>query len=128
LCPIEKSRLLGKTAAFSSCHKFSKNYQIGSKSVPFPPANSPHNGYMPTPLFRNRICKLAALIATALFIPVLPYAGTDNGNGNGGQNNGNQNGHHKDPVVPETNPLCVLIPVAGAVMLFSAREFARRKG
>jgi hypothetical protein len=33
------------------------------------------------------------------------------------------------PTVPEVNPVWVLIPVAGAVLLFSARkQFPRRKG
>jgi hypothetical protein len=75
--------------------------------------------------------KLCALVAATL-IPVLSYAGTDNGNGNGGQNNGNQNGHNKGgnlpvPAVPEANAGWVLIPFFGAVLLFSARQLFRAK-
>jgi hypothetical protein len=32
------------------------------------------------------------------------------------------------PIVPETNSLWVLIPIAAAAMLFAARRFAQRKG
>ena len=62
-----------------------------------------------------------------LILPVLAYAGTDNGKGN----NGNQNGHDKGgapvPVVPETNTGWALVPFFGAVLLFSARELLRPK-
>jgi hypothetical protein len=76
--------------------------------------------------FLKRAGKVGALIAAAAILPVLAYAGTDNGNGNGGQNNGQQNGHkHKDPVVPEVNAAWVLIPFVGAVLLYSWRRFSR---
>jgi hypothetical protein len=75
--------------------------------------------------FLNHFCKGCALVAATLVLPVLAYAGTDNGKGNGGQNNGNQNG--KIPVVPETNAACVMIPFFGAVLLFSARQLFRAK-
>jgi hypothetical protein len=75
----------------------------------------------------NQLDKVCALAATILFLPVLGYAGTDNGNGNGGQNNGNQNGHHKIPVAPEANAAWVLVPFFGAVLLFSARQLFRPK-
>ena len=74
----------------------------------------------------NRFCKVGALLAATAMLPVLAYAGSDNGNGNGGKNNGNQNGHHKGPpAVPEVNTAWVLIPIAGAVMLYSWRRFSR---
>ena len=76
----------------------------------------------------RRICKICALLAATLVLPILAYAGTDNGNGNDGQNNGQQNGHHKDPpAVPEVNPAWVLLPISGVVMLLSWRRLSRAK-
>ena len=82
------------------------------------------------PQFHNRIGKVCALVAAALVLPVLAYAGTDNGNGNGGQNNGNQNGHHKGdvPSVPDGGPGILLVTTAiGAVLLFGAMQRSRAK-
>jgi hypothetical protein len=79
-----------------------------------------------TPL-QNHLRKLCALVAAALILPALAYAGTDNGKGNDGQNNGNQNGRDKVPVVPEANAGWVLVPFFGAVLLFSARQLFRAK-
>jgi hypothetical protein len=76
---------------------------------------------------QNRLRLACVLLATTLFLPVLAYAGTDNGKGNDGQNNGNQNGHNEIPVVPEANAGWVLIPFFGAVLLFSWRQFSRPK-
>jgi hypothetical protein len=73
---------------------------------------------MPGPRFYNRIGRVCAL-AAILLLPVLGYA--DPGNGA-------KNGHHKKhdpPVVPEVNTIWVLIPVAGAIMFFSARRLRR---
>jgi hypothetical protein len=75
----------------------------------------------------DRICKIFLSVATALILPALAYAGTDNGNGNGGQNNGYQNGHNKTPVVPEANAGWVLAPLIGVVLLLSWRQLARAK-
>jgi hypothetical protein len=93
--------------------------------------------------FLTRICKVFALAAATLILPVLTSAGTDNGKGNDGHNNGNQFGHHDDndrdsgrnndrgnpPVcaVPEANAGWVLIPFVGAVLFFSWRRFAPAK-
>ena len=76
------------------------------------------------PLSLKRISKLCALLAATATLSTLAYAGTDNGKGNDGQNNGQQNGH-KDPVVPEVNTVWVLVPIAGAVLLYSWRRFSR---
>lgn len=79
---------------------------------------------------RFPISRVCALVAAMLILPVLSYAGTDNGNGNGGQNHGKQNGKDKDPpvsVVPEANAVWVLVPFLGAVLLFSARQIFRPK-
>jgi hypothetical protein len=77
--------------------------------------------------FRNNVRKLSALVAACLIIPAVAYAGSDNGNGNGGQNNGNQNGKNKVPAVPEVNTTFVLIPVLGAVLLFSSVQALRKR-
>jgi hypothetical protein len=72
----------------------------------------------------KRVCRICALVAAALVLPVLAYAGTDNGKGNNGQNKG----HHKDPpVVPEVNPVWMLLPISGVVMLLSWRRISRAK-
>ena len=77
--------------------------------------------------FRNHVRKLSALVAACLIIPAVAYAGSDNGNGNGGLNNGNQNGRNKPPAVPEVNTALVLIPVLGAVLLFSTVQALRKR-
>jgi hypothetical protein len=81
----------------------------------------------------KRVCRPCAIVAVALILPALAYAGTDDGKGNNGQNNGQQNGHHhhkdpKDPpAVPEVNPIWLLLPISGAVMLLSWRQISRAK-
>ena len=77
--------------------------------------------------FLNRLGKICAVLAVTFILPVLGYAGTDNGTGNGGQNNGKQNGHDNIPVAPEPNVAWVLVPFFGAVLLFSARQLFRPK-
>jgi hypothetical protein len=79
--------------------------------------------------FVRRASKICALAAAAAALPIFAYAGTDNGQGNGGQNNGNQNGHHKNvPAVPEANAGWVLVPLVGAILLYSSwRQFSRAK-
>ena len=100
-------------------------------------------------IYRNAskgICKFCAVLAAALILPTLAYAGegrasgpgndnatvafagTDNGTGNNGQNNGHQYGHDKNvPVVPEVNPVWVLLPFTGAVLLLSWRRLSRAR-
>jgi hypothetical protein len=80
---------------------------------------------MKSGLFK-RLGKTCALVTASLILPVLAYAGTDNGKGNNGQNNGNQNGHH-DPVVAEVPTVWVLLPIVGAVLILSWRKFSRAK-
>jgi len=77
--------------------------------------------------FFTRVFRVWVLLAATALLPILAYAGTDNGKGNNGQNNGQQNGHHNIPVVPEANTVWVLIPVVGAVLLVSRRQFSRAK-
>jgi hypothetical protein len=88
--------------------------------------------YMSSFPSHDHLRKVCALSAAALILPVLAFAGTDNGQGNNGQNNGNQYGKGKndDPpvsAVPEANAGWVLIPFFGIVLLFSARQLFRGK-
>jgi hypothetical protein len=73
----------------------------------------------------KRVCKTCALVAAALTLPVLAYAGTDNGKGNSGQNNGKQNGHLAVP--EELSPVWMLLPISGVVMLLSWQRLSRAK-
>jgi hypothetical protein len=84
--------------------------------------------YMSSFPSHDHLRKVCALSAAALILPVLAFAGTDNGKGN----NGNQYGKGKndDPpvsAVPEANAGWVLIPFFGIVLLFSARQLFRGK-
>ena len=68
------------------------------------------------PRFHNRIGKVCALVATALILPALAYAGG---------NNNDQGGVH---TVPEGGPgIVLLITTFGAILLFSARRSSRAK-
>jgi hypothetical protein len=82
---------------------------------------------MKYPRFLDRVGKVCVLLAATLILPVLAYAGTDNGKGNNGQNIGKQNGHDNIPVVPEANAVWVLVPFFGAVLLYSWRRLSRAK-
>ena len=82
--------------------------------------------YMSSFHSHDHLSKVCALVAATLILPVLAFAGTDNGNGNNGQNNGNQYGRNI-PVVPEANTGIVLIPFFGAILLFSAYRLFRAK-
>ncbi len=92
----------------------------------------PNNPLMKFPRLQNHIPKIFAVVAASLMLPGLALAGTDNGKGNNVQNNGNQNGKTKngDPSVssvPEANPVIVLIPFVGAVLLVSSLQLLRRR-
>jgi hypothetical protein len=87
----------------------------------------PNNHLMKYPQLENHIRKTFALVAAALILPALAYAGTDHGKGNDGQNNGKQNGRDNFPVVPEVNVGWVLVPFFGTVLFFSARRLFRGK-
>ena len=90
---------------------------------------------MTYPRFHTRISKVCALIAATAILPVLAYAGKDNGKGYTGDNDQHRWGDHDTdrdrgrdiPVVPEANAGWVLIPFFGAVLLFSWRQFSRSK-
>jgi hypothetical protein len=87
---------------------------------------------MKYPRLHDHIRKIFAVVAASLILPGLALAGTDNGKGNDGQNNGNQygKGKHGDPgvsSVPEANPVIVLIPFVGAVLLVSSLHLLRRR-
>jgi hypothetical protein len=79
---------------------------------------------------KDQIRKICALVAASLILPALAYAGTDNGKGNNGINNGNQNGKVPSTSVrpvPEANAAWVLVPIVGAVLLYSWRQLRRAK-
>ena len=85
------------------------------------------------PRFHNRIGKVCALVAAALILPALAYAGGNN-NDQGGNNQGgnNQGGNNNDQggvhTVPEGGPgIVLLITTFGAILLFSARRASRAK-
>ena len=88
---------------------------------------------MRNPQIKNKIGKACALVAAVFTLPALSFAGTDHGSGNDGENNGNQYGRDKDkgdPSVasaPEFNSAIVLIPVVGAVLVFSSLQMLRRR-
>jgi hypothetical protein len=111
-----------------SCVKTNKLVPSRSKSFLFFRPNSSDVRQMPISLFHDRIVKACAL-AVATLIPVLAFAQNNQGgnNNNQGGNNNNQGGGNHYPVAPEVNMAWVLIPVAGAALLFSTRQFARRK-
>jgi hypothetical protein len=65
--------------------------------------------------------KVCALVVATLILPALAYAGNgQGGNGQGGNGQG-------IPVVPEANPVWVLVPFVGAVLLLSSRHLLSPK-
>jgi hypothetical protein len=83
---------------------------------------------MKHPRLHNQILKTFAVVAASLMLPGLALAGTDKGKDKDGPDNGKQ--HGKDPgisSVPETNPVIVLIPFVGAVVLVSSLQLLRRR-
>ena len=110
------------SAAFdkhSRRHKIYKERQIDSISILQFRINIPKVVKMLFPRFHNRIGKVCALVAAALILPALAYAGGNNQGGN------NQGGVH---TVPEGGPgIVLLITTFGAILLFSARRASRAK-
>jgi hypothetical protein len=96
------------------------------------------------PLGNELIRTICALVAAALILPALAYAGTGKEKAGIGQNKGNlrsqddrdkddgnsfaQKDHRKVPAVPEANTGLVLLPIAGAILLFSWRQLVRAQG
>ena len=107
------------SAAFdkhSRRHKIYKERQIDSISILQFRINIPRVVKMLIPRFHNRIGKVCALVAAALILPALAYAGG---------NNNDQGGVH---TVPEGGPgIVLLITTFGAILLFSARRASRAK-
>ena len=77
-------------------------------------------------LFENsRICKVCALVAATMVLPALAYAedrdGRDQDNEHRWSHHDTDRDRHKQvSVVPEVNAGWVLIPLFGAVLLFSS--------
>ena len=81
---------------------------------------------MKYPPLKNHLLKIFAVVAASLMLPGLTLAGTDKSKGNDGHDKGKQ--HGKDPTVssvPEANPVIVLIPFVGAVLLVSSLQLLR---
>jgi hypothetical protein len=80
-------------------------------------------------VLRYHICKsVCALVAAALMLPVLAFAGGHDSSDRKDENRWGDHDTHGDrdrhiPVVPETNAGWMLVPFFGAVLLFSARRF-----
>jgi hypothetical protein len=83
---------------------------------------------MKFPRLQNHILKTFAVVAASLMLPGLALADKDKGKDDGKQHEKTKNG--KDPAVssvPEANPVIVLIPFVGAVLLVSSLQLLRRK-
>ena len=75
--------------------------------------------------FSSRVGKVCALVAAALVLPVLAYAG-QGGNNQGGNSQGG-NGQGGIPTVPDAGPGIVLLAATvGTVLLFAARQSSRK--
>jgi hypothetical protein len=77
---------------------------------------------------QNHILKIFAVVAASLILPGLALAGTDKGKDKDSHDDGKQ--HGQDPIVssvPEANPVIVLIPFVGAVLLVSSLQLLRRR-
>jgi hypothetical protein len=89
------------------------------------------------PQLQKRVCKVCTLAAACLILPALAYADHDSGNfdehhwrGDSDEHHwrGDNDEHHGDPrisAVSEANTGIVLIPFAGAVLLFSSLQLLR---
>ena len=82
----------------------------------------------------NRILKCCALVAATLVLPALAYADRDHDRGSSRDNDEHRADYrYRDdrdrdchiPIVPEENAGWALIPLVGAVLLFSWRRFSR---
>jgi hypothetical protein len=80
--------------------------------------------YLP---FSSRVGKVCALVATALVLPVLAYAGQGgNSQGDNGQGDNGQGGNGV-ATVPDAGPGIVLLAATiGTILVFSLRRSARK--
>ena len=84
-------------------------------------------------LLSLKIPKVCALVTASMILPALAYADHDIGKWNKGDKDEHRREDHdtdksrdkEAPAVPETNAGWVLVPLFGAVLLFSARELFR---
>jgi hypothetical protein len=89
--------------------------------------------YMKFSGLQNHIPKIFAVVAASLILPGLALAGTDKGRDKDSHDNGKHDDgkqHGRDPSVssvPEANPVIVLIPFVGAVLLVSSLQLLRRR-
>jgi hypothetical protein len=75
---------------------------------------------------QNVLAKVAALVAASVVLPLVAYLGFSGQNNNQNGQSQNRNGQGCVPVVPEANPVWVLVPIFGAVVLLSSRQLCAR--
>jgi hypothetical protein len=71
---------------------------------------------------QNQLTKIAALVVASVVLPLVAYLGFSGQNNNQNGQSQNRNGQGDVPVVPEANPVWVLVPIFGAVVLLSSRQ------
>jgi hypothetical protein len=77
--------------------------------------------------FHNRICKVCALVAATLILPVLAQATQNGGTGASNNNQGNDNQGNITTVPDGGGGMAILITTFGAILLFSARLSSHRE-
>lgn len=70
--------------------------------------------------------KIVALGAVSVVLPLVTYLGFSAQNNNQNGQGQNRNTQGNVPVVPEANPVWVLIPLFGAVLLLSSGQLRAR--
>jgi hypothetical protein len=75
---------------------------------------------------RNQSPKIVALVAASIVLPLVAYLGFGVQNNNQNVQGQNRNTQGDVPVVPEANPVWVLIPIFGAVLLLSSGQLRVR--
>ena len=75
---------------------------------------------------QNQSAKIAALVVASVVLPLVAYLGFSAQNNNQNGQGQNRNSQGDVPVVPEANPVWVLVPIFGAVLLLSSRQLRAR--
>ena len=75
---------------------------------------------------QHHLPKIVALVAASIVLPLVAYLGFAGQNNNQNGQGQNRNGQGNVPVVPEANPVWVLVPLFGAVLLLSSRQLRAR--
>lgn len=77
-------------------------------------------------LQHQHLPKIAALVAASIVLPLVAYFGFAGQNGDQNGQGQNRNSQGNIPVVPEANPVWVLVPIFGAVLLLSSKQLRAR--